>query len=134
MLTRIAIAVSLVLVAAGVVYLVVPRGGSHAKASIATAVRVGCLALGMGAWLVLASTALLWAFPFSVLASLAVGYGGTKKALHAFPPSEVRASAWLAFALGVGIAGAIAASGDSFLTYVAGPYSLLNAVAVAGAS
>lgn len=134
MLPRIAIAMSLVLAAAGVVYFLIPRGGAPNKASIAVAVRVGCLALGMGVWLALASTALLWVFPFNVLLSLAVGYVGTKQALHAFPRSEVRASVLLAFALGVGIAVAIATLGDSFLTYVAGPYSLLNALALAGAA
>lgn len=134
MLSRIAIAMSLVLAVAGVVYVPVARGDLQSKASIAAAVRVGSLALGMGAWLTLASTVLLWIFPFSVLLPLAVGYVGTKQALHAFPRSEVRASALLAFALGAGVAAAIASSGDSFLTYVAGPYSLLNAVALAGAS
>ena len=134
MLPRIAIAVSVVLAVAGVVYFLALRGGRHNKASLATAVRVSCLALGMGAWLTLASTVLLWIFPLSVLLSLAVGYVGTKKALDAFPRNEVRASALLAFALGAGVAAAIASSEDSFLTYVAGPYSLLNAVALAGAS
>ena len=134
MLPRIAIAVFLVLAVAGVVYFFAQRGGLRNTASIAVAVRVGCLALGMGAWLTLVSTALLWVFPFSVLMSLAVGYVGTKQALHAFPRNEVRVSAVLSFALGVGIATAIASSGDSFLTYVAGPYSLLNAIALAGAS
>lgn len=134
MLPRIAIAMSVVLAVAGVVYFLALRGGRYNKASLATAVRVGCLALGMGAWLALASTVLLWIFPLSVLLSLAVGYVGTKQTLHAFPRSEVRASALLAFALGVGVAAAIASSGDSFLTYVAGPYSLLHAIALAGAS
>lgn len=134
MLTRIVIAISLVFAVAGVVYFIAPRGGLRSKATIATAVRVGCLALGMGAWLTLVSTALLWIFPFSVVLSLAVGYAGTKQALHAFPRSEVRASVLLSFALGVGIASAIASSEDSFLTYVAGPYSLLNAIALAGGS
>ena len=134
MLPRIAIAISVVLAVAGVVYFLALRGGRHNKASLASAVRVGCLALGMGAWLALASTVLLWIFPFSILLSLAVGYFGTKQALHAFPRGEVRASALLSFALGAGVATAIASSGDSFLTYVAGPYSLLNAIALAGAS
>ena len=134
MLPRIAIAMSLVLAVAGAVYFLASRGGASDKASIATAVRVGCLALGMGAWLALASTALLWIFPFSVLLSLAVGYVGTKQALHAFPRREVRASVLLALALGLGTAIAIASLGDSFLTYVAGPYSLLNALALAGAA
>jgi hypothetical protein len=134
MLPRIAIAISVVLAVAGVVYFLALRGGRHNKASLATAVRVGCLALGTGAWLTLASTVLLWIFPFSILLSLAVGYFGTKQALHAFPRDEVRASALLSFALGAGVATAIASSEDSFLTYVAGPYSLLNAIALAGAS
>jgi hypothetical protein len=134
MLPRIAVAISLVLAIAGVVYILASRGKLQNKASIAVAVRVGCLALGMGAWLALASTALLWIFPFSVLLSLVVGYVGTKQALRAFPRNEVRASALLAFALGAGVAAAIASSGDAFLTYVAGPYSLLNAIAFAGAS
>lgn len=134
MASRIGIAMALVLALAGMAYLLFQHGDQRKKASIGVAVRVGCIALGMGAWLALASTALLWIFPFSILLSIAVGYIGTKRALHAFPRAEVQASALLSLALGLGVAVAIAASGDSFLTHVAAPYSLLNAIALAVSS
>lgn len=134
MLLRIAIVISLVFAAAGVVCLLIGRRAVRRRVTAMAAVRVGSLALGMGAWLALASTVLLWIFPLNVLLTLGTGYFGTRRALEILPRSEVRASVLMAFALGVGVAAAITSSADSFLTHVAGPYSLLNALVFACAA
>ena len=68
----------------------------------------------------------------TIVASAVIGYLGTRSAKGAFPSSEVKAFVVLSFACGVSIAAAIATAGDPFMLQVAAPYSLLNAVAMAG--
>jgi hypothetical protein len=131
MLLRIATAVGIVFALAAVIYALSGHSSRSVKPSFAAAVRVGCLALGASAWLVLASTALLWVFPLNVVASAVIGYYGVKRAQSAFPASEVKSLAILSFAAGTSIAAAIATAGDAFMLQVAAPYSLLNAVAMA---
>ena len=131
MLLRIATSVGVAFALAAVIFALSGQSSRSVKHSFASAVRIGCLSLGASAWLVLASTALIWAFPLNVVASAVIGYYGTKKALGAFPVSEVKAFATLSFAAGIAIAVAIATAGDPFMLQVAAPYSLLNAVAMA---
>jgi hypothetical protein len=134
MLLRIATAVGFTLALAGLVYVLTNQRGLSAKASLPSALRVGCLTLGASAWLALASTALIWLFPLNVVATAAVGYFGTRSAMAAVPAPEVKAFAILAAVSGVAIAAAVATSGDPFMLHVAGPYSLLNTVTMAGAA
>jgi hypothetical protein len=134
MLLRIAAAVGFTLALAGLAYVLSNKRGQPTGPSLPSALRVGCLALSASAWLALASTALIWLFPLNVLASAAAGYFGTRSAKAACPESEVRACAILAAVCGVAIAAAVATAGDPFMLHVAAPYSLLNAVAMAGAA
>ncbi len=131
MLLRVATSVGIAFALAAVIYALPGQRSRAAKPNLASAIRVSCLALGASAWLVLASTALIWAFPLSIITSAILGYYGTKKAQSAFPVSEVKAFAVLTFVAGVSIAAAIASAGDPFMLQVAAPYSLLNAVAMA---
>ena len=131
MLLRVATGIGVVFALAAVIYALSGQSSRLAKPSFASAFRVGCLSLGATAWLVLASTALIWVFPLNVVASAAISYYGTKKAQSGFPALEVKAFAILSFAAGASIAAAIATAGDPFLLQVAAPYSLLNAVAMA---
>ena len=134
MLLRIATAVGIALALAGVVYALAGQATHSSKPSLASALRVGCLSLGASAWLTLASTALIWVFPLNIVASAVIGYLGTRSAKGAFPASEVKVFVVLSLACGASIAAAIATAGDPFLLQVAAPYSLLNTVAMAGAS
>ena len=134
MILRIAIAVGIAFALAAVIYALSGQSNRSIKPNLASAVRVGNLSLGTSAWLVLASTALIWVFPLSIVASALIGYYGTKKAQGAFPASEVKAFVILSFATGASIAVAIATDGDSFMLHVAAPYSLLNAIAMAVSS
>ena len=134
MLLRIATAVGIAFALAGVIYALSGLAGRSVKPSLASAFRVGCLSLGASAWLVLASTALIWVFPLNIVASAVIGYLGTGRAKGAFPASEVKAFVILSFAAGACIAAAIATAGDAFMLQVAAPYSLLNAIAMAGSS
>ena len=131
MLLRIATAVGIAFALAAVIYALRSQRSRSVKPTFASAVRVGCLSLGASAWLGLASTALIWVFPLNVVASAVISYYGTKKAQSAFPASEVKAFAILSFTAGTAIAAALATEGDPFMLYVAAPYSLLNAVAMA---
>jgi len=134
MLLRTATAVGIALALAGAVYALSGQFTRSVKPSFASAFRVGCLSLGASAWLLLASTALIWVFPLNIVASAVIGYVGTRRARGAFPSSEVKAFVLLSFASGASIAAAIATAGDPFMLQVAAPYSLLNAVAMAGSS
>ncbi|MCZ8032839.1 MAG: hypothetical protein O9339_19155 [Rubrivivax sp.] len=134
MLLRIATAVGIALALAGVWYALTSRSARSPKPTIAAAVRIGCMALGSTAFLLLASTALLWLFPLNVVASAVVGYASTKSARLAFPVKELKAFAALSLVCGASIAAALATSPDPFMLQVAAPYSLLNAMAFAGAS
>jgi hypothetical protein len=131
MLLRVAASVGIVFVLAAGIYALSGQSGRAVKPNLASAVRVCCLSLGASAWLVLASTALLWVFPLNIVASAVIGYYGTKSARRALPASEVKAFAILSFAAGAAVAAAIATAGDPFMLQVAAPYSLLNAVAMA---
>jgi hypothetical protein len=134
MLLRIATAIGVTLALAGLIYVLSCLRAHRTSPSIASTVRVGCLALAASAWLVLASTALIWLFPLNVVASAAVGFFGTRSALTALPQSEVKAFAALAFACGTAIAAAVATGGDPFMLQVAAPYSLLNSFAMAASA
>jgi hypothetical protein len=134
MLLRIATAVGIALALAALLYALAPRSASAPRPTIATAVRVGSIVIGCTAWLVLASTALLWLFPFNVAASAVVGYASTRSARSAFPVNELKAFAALSLVCGASVAAALASSADPFMVQVAAPYSLLNALALATAS
>ena len=131
MLLRIVTSVGIAFALAAVIYALSGQSSRAVRPNLASAVRVCCLSLGASAWLVLASTALIWVFPLNIVASAVIGYYGTKKAQTALPASEVKAFAILSFAAGASIAAAIATAGDPFMLQVAAPYSLLNAVAMA---
>ena len=134
MLLRIATALGITFVLAAVVYALSGWTNRPVKPNIASVARVFCLSLGAIAWLVLASTALLWAFPLNSLASAVFGYCGTKMALSEFSTSEVKVFAILSALAGASVAAALATAGDPFMLYVAAPYSLLNTLALAIAS
>jgi hypothetical protein len=134
MLLRVAAAVGIAFALAAGIYALSGKSSRAVKPNLASAIRVCCLSLGASAWLVLASTVLIWVFPLNIVASAVLGYYGTKKARSAFPASEVKAFAILSFAAGAAIAAAIATAGDAFMLQVAAPYSLLNAVAMASSS
>jgi hypothetical protein len=131
MLLRVTAAVGIAFVLAAGIYALSGQSSRAVKPNLASAVRVCCLSLGASAWLVLASTALIWLFPLNVVASTVIGFYGTKEARGAFPASEVKAFAFLSFTAGASIAAAIATAGDPFMLQVAAPYSLLNALAMA---
>ncbi len=134
MLLRIATAVGFTLAIAGLFYVLSNQRGQPHRASLPAALRVGSFTLGASCWLALASTALIWLFPLNLVASAAFGYFGVRSAKAAFPAQEVKAFAILAAVSGLAIAAAIATEGDPFMLHVAGPYSLLNALAMAGAA
>ena len=132
MLLRIAAALAFTAALAGVALMLARRFSRSGAPSYPSAFRLGYVFLGASAWLTLASTALLWVFPLSVVASATIGYLGTKGAKISLQGAEVKALVLLPLVSGAAIAVAMATYGDPFLLQVATPYSVLNTIAMVG--